>query len=133
MGGRVPRHGRDADGIADESRIDVHVEHCPLQRLQIFERERLPQLGRRDKLALHDRQLLVVFRIVDQHLQHEAVDLRLGQRVGPFGLDRVLRRHHEERIRNRVARVPDCDLPLLHHLEQSRLDLGRRAVDLVGK
>ena len=38
-------------------------------------------------------------RVVDEHLEHEAVDLRLGQRVRALGLDRVLRREHEERAR----------------------------------
>jgi hypothetical protein len=32
-------------------------------------------------------------------LEHEAVELRLGQRIGAFLLDRVLRRQHEERAR----------------------------------
>ena len=100
---RIARRGRDRDGVADERRIDVDVEDRPLQRLQLLERERLAQLRRRDELALHDRQLLVVRGIVDQDLEHEAVDLRLGQRIRPLGLDRVLRRHHEERVRHRVA------------------------------
>ena len=71
--------------------------------------------------------------VVDQHLQHEAIDLRLGQRIRSLGLDRVLRRHHEEGIRNGIARVPDRDLALLHHLEQRGLHLRRRPVDLVGQ
>ena len=72
-------------------------------------------------------------RIVDEHLEHEAVDLRLGQRVRALGLDRVLRRHHEERRRHGVRLLADRHLALLHHLEQRRLHLGRRAVDLVGE
>ena len=93
----------ERDRVADERRIDVHVEHRLLQRAQLLERERLPELRRLDELALHDRQLFVVLRVVDQHLEHEAVDLRLGQRIRALRLDRVLRRHHEERVRHRVA------------------------------
>ena len=40
--------------------------------------------------------------VADQHLDHEAVDLRLGQRVRALGLDRVLGREHEERARGPV-------------------------------
>ena len=86
-----------------------------------------------DELALDDGELLVVLRIADQHLQQEAVDLRLGQRIRALGLDRVLRRHHEERRRNEMRVVADRDLALLHDLEQRGLHLCRRAVDLVGQ
>ena len=57
-----------------------------------------PGLVVRRRHALDDHELLRRARIVDQHLEHEAVDLRLRQRVGAFRLDRVLRRHHEERV-----------------------------------
>ena len=75
--------------------------------------------------------LVAVRRVVDDELEHEAVDLGLGQRVGALGLDRVLRGEHEERRRHVVRVVADRDLALLHHLEQRRLHLGGRAVDLV--
>ncbi len=41
--------------------------------------------------------------IVDDHVEHEPVELRLGQRIRPFLLDRVLRRQHEERLRRACA------------------------------
>ena len=104
-----------------------------MQSLQLVERERLAQLGMRDELPLHDRQLLVVLGVVDEDLQHEAVDLRLGQRVRALGLDRVLCGEREERVGSGEGVGADRDLPLLHHLEQRRLHLGRRAVDLVGE
>ena len=63
----------------------------------------------------------------------EAVALRLGQRVDALGLDRVLGGQHEERVGQRVGDPADGDLPLGHDLEQRRLHLGRRAVDLVGE
>ena len=71
--------------------------------------------------------------IVDQHLHHEAVDLRLGQRVGAFGLDGVLRGHHQEGRGHLVGLAGNRHLALLHHLEQRALHLGRGAVDLVGQ
>ena len=121
------------DRVADERRVDVDVDRRRLECLQVLERERLTQLGLRDELPLDDGQLLVVLRIVDEDLQHEPVDLRLRQRVGALGLDRVLRRHDEKRLRHRIGRVRDRHLPLLHHLEQRRLHLRRRTVDLVGE
>ena len=129
----LARRGRDVHGIADERGVDVDVDYRPLQRLQVLERERLAQLGRLDELALDDGQLLVVRRVSDHDLEHEPVDLRLGQRVGAFGLDRVLRRHHEERLGNGIGRVRDRHLALLHHLEQRGLHLRGRTVDLVGE
>ena len=56
-----------------------------------------------------------------------------GRRYVPGLLDRVLRRDHHERPAHRVRDAVDRDLPLLHDLEQSRLGLRRRAVDLVGE
>ena len=72
-------------------------------------------------------------RIADAQLEHEPVDLRFGQRIRAFLLDRVLRREHEERLLELERRAADRDLLLLHRLEQRRLHLGRRAVDFVGE
>ena len=38
--------------------------------------------------------------------EHEAVELRLGQRIGAFLLDRVLRRQHEERLGSSLWSCP---------------------------
>ena len=56
-----------------------------------------------------------------------------GQRIGAFELDRVLRGQHEERPLELVGAAGGRDVVLLHRLEQRRLRLGRRAVDLVGQ
>ena len=66
-------------------------------------------------------------------LEEEAVELGLGKRVGPFQLDRVLRRQHEERTRQRPGGAEQRDVVFLHRLEQGRLRLRRGAVDLVGE
>jgi len=68
---------------------------------------------------------------VDRH--QEAVQLRLGQRVGADLLDRVLRGDDEERGGQLARLAVQRHLPLLHRLEQRALRLGRRAVDLVGE
>ena len=77
--------------------------------------------------------LLLGGRVADLQLEQEAVELRLGQRVGALVLDRVLRGDDDERVGQRAGLALDRDLPLLHRLEQRRLGLGRRAVDLVGE
>ena len=71
--------------------------------------------------------------MADDDLEQEAVALGLGQRVDALALDRVLRREHEERRRQRVGDAAEGHLALGHHLEQRRLHLGGRAVDLVGE
>ena len=48
-------------------------------------------------------------------------------------LDRVLRRRHQERVREGARDAVGRDLALLHRLQQCRLGLRRRAVDLVGE
>ena len=65
--------------------------------------------------------------------EHEPVELRLGQRVGAFLLDRVLRGQHEERRVERETCPTTVTLLLLHRFEHGRLGLGRGAVDLVGQ
>jgi hypothetical protein len=66
-------------------------------------------------------------------LQEEAVQLRLRQRVGALVLDRVLRGDDDERLGQRSGLALDGDLALLHRLEQRRLRLRGRAVDLVSQ
>ena len=72
-------------------------------------------------------------RIADADPQQEPVELRLGQRVRAFVLDRVLRREDDERRLEQARLALDRDLPLLHRLEQRGLRLRRSAVDLVGE
>jgi hypothetical protein len=72
-------------------------------------------------------------RVAHHDLHQEAVALRLGQRVHALLLDGVLGGEHQERARHRVGGAADRDLALGHHLQQRRLHLGGRAVDLVGQ
>ena len=70
--------------------------------------------------------------IADVDLQQEAVELRFGQRIGAFLLERVLCRQHVERRGHIMALAGDRDVVLLHGLQQRRLGLRAGAVDLVG-
>ena len=72
-------------------------------------------------------------RVAERQAQQEAVELRLGQRERALELDRVLRRQHQERPRQRARLAVDGDLALLHRLQQRRLGARRGAVDLVGQ
>ncbi len=87
-------------------------------------------VGRR---GLGDLQFLVRLGVADADVEHEAVELRLGQRIGALLLDGVLRGQHEERPRQIVGSAADRHLQFLHRLQQGGLRLGRRAVDLVGQ
>ena len=58
--------------------------------------------------------LFLLLRVVDDDLEHETVYLRLGQRVGAFLLDGVLRGHDEEGGGELVGRFADGHLSLLH-------------------
>ena len=65
------------------------------------------------------------------NLHQEAIELRLGQRIGAFEVDRVLRGEDGEPAGQRPARAIDRHLALFHALEQRGLGARRHAVDLV--
>ena len=81
----------------------------------------------------HDPHLLVLRQVGHHDVEHEAIELRFGQRVGAFLLDRILRGEHEERPFERIGAARRRDVVLLHRFEQRGLRLRRRAVDLVGE
>ena len=64
-------------------------------------------------------------------LHQEAIELRFGQRIGAFLLQRVLRRQHMERARQIVALASHRHVIFLHGLQQRRLRARAGAVDLV--
>ena len=92
--------------------------------------ERYPPVGRGTSQHLD---LLVGLGIVEHEAEHEAVLLRLGKWVGALLLDRVLGGKHEEGLVELVRVAADGHTVFLHRLEQRRLRLGGRAVDLVGE
>ncbi len=81
----------------------------------------------------HDPHFVVFAQVGHDDVEHEAIELRLGQRIGAFELDRVLRRQHEERPLELIRSAGGRDVILLHRFEQRRLRLRRRPVDLVGQ
>jgi hypothetical protein len=124
----------DAHGVVLDGAGHGHLAH----EVTELEQARAAEDGahhriRRARRAVEDRVQLLVAGQRDAQLEEEAVELRLGQRVRPLHLDGVLRGQHEERRGQRVRLLADGDRALLHGLEQRRLRLGRRAVDLVGE
>jgi hypothetical protein len=77
--------------------------------------------------------LLVGFGITWPDLLREPVDLRHREVVRLSGLDVVLGGDHAERVRERPRLPVGRHLALLHRLQQGRLRLRRRPVDLVAE
>src|SRR5262249_14102027 len=80
-----------------------------------------------------DFALLLASGIADRNPHDEAVELRLGKGIGAFQINRVLRSDDQERHLKWEGLPFNRDLALLHCLEQRRLSLGRRAIDLIGE
>jgi len=72
-------------------------------------------------------------RVPEREFLHKAVNLRKRQLVGPVRLDGVLGGDDDERVRKGSGVAVDRHLAFLHGLEQCRLGLRRRAVDLVAE
>ena len=66
-------------------------------------------------------------------LEHEPIDLRFRKRIRAFLLNRILGRENEKGLLEDEGRSADRYLLFLHRFEQCRLDLRRRAIDLVRK
>ena len=130
---RVPRRVGELHGVGHDATVRVHVAHDRARLLELRDVHHLAHLGIAGHDARDDRRLVAQPRVVDEDLEQEAVDLRLGQRVGALGLDRVLGGQHEEGPRDGVGLAAEGDLALLHDLQERGLDLGGRAVDLVGQ
>ena len=122
--------------VALERPADEHVFEGRLHRQKLGAGdERRDRRGVGAPLAAdaEDIPLGVVTRIADADPQEEAVELRLGQRIGPLQLDGVLRGDDQEGLPERERLPLHRDLRLLHGFQQRGLGLGRGAVDLVGE
>ena len=75
----------------------------------------------------------VAIGIVQSDAQHETVELRIGQRIRAGEIERILRRHDEERRSEFVRDAVGGDLLFGHRFEQRALRLRRGAVDFVGE
>ncbi len=82
-------------------------------------------------LLMDDPDFVLGDRIPERRPQEEAVELCFRKRERPLVLDRVLGREQEERVRQVARLAVDGYLLLGHRLEERRLRLRHRAVDLV--
>ena len=82
-------------------------------------------------LAIEHLQLAAAARIAKRDAEQEAVELGFGQWKRSLVIDRVLGGQHDEGLGQPVRHPVDRDLRLLHRLQQGRLRLRGRAVDLV--
>ena len=71
--------------------------------------------------------------ILDHQLEEESIELGLGQVVRPLRFDGVLGGHDQKRRLDRIAHAVDRHPVLLHDLQQGRMGLGRRPIDLVSQ
>ena len=73
----------------------------------------------------------VAIGIVDVDFHQEAVELRFGQRVSAFLLERVLGGHHEKRRFERAQLAAGGDLFFLHGFQQGTLHFCRGTVNFI--
>ncbi len=129
-----PRRLRQPHRVARDLLGDHHLSHQLLKLQDVVARQnalrRWTVISRRPRDHGH---FIVFTQVLDDDVEHEAIELGLGQRIGALELDRILRREHEERTLERIGPAGGGDVVLLHRLEQRRLRLRRRAVDLVGE
>ncbi len=129
-----PRCIDQPDGVARDLFGDDDLPHELLNLENLGAAQHPLRRLRRHACRLgDDSDLFVLVEVGHDDVEHEAVELRLGERIGSFELDGILRREHEERPLERIGPARGRDVILLHRLEESRLRLRRRAVDLVGE
>ena len=71
--------------------------------------------------------------IIDLDVEHETVQLRFGQRIGPLLFDRVLCGNHKKGLGKLISCLADRDFSLLHRLQQCGLCFWRGPVDFIGE
>ena len=81
--------------------------------------------------ALKDGVKFVGAGEADFELEEKAVELRFGQRIRSFLVNRILGRHDEKRLDELSQFATRGDLVFLHRFQQSGLGLRRCPVDFV--
>src|SRR5581483_2469553 len=129
----LPRRRDEGDDPAAQRRRDVDVLDRVLEPAGLLERRHRLQRGERvaDDLRVEDVHLVLERRVAEPHADVEAVELGFGQRERPCVLERVLRGEHEEGRVEPARLAVDRHLSLGHRLEECRLRLRHRPVDLV--
>ena len=124
---------------ANKSQNGFHdfIRHRDLTNQSLRGHQLLSRKNRLQAMAIRTRRLQQhpplrrEIRIGDVDLQKKPVQLRLRQWVCAFLLKRILRRKNVEWPGHIIALAGYRYVMLLHGLQQRRLGLGRRTVDLV--
>ncbi len=77
--------------------------------------------------------LCIAIGIIHHDVEQEAVQLRLGERVGSLLLDRVLRCHDEKKGRQGARLVTHTDLTFAHGFQERALHFCRCPIDFIGE
>ena len=127
---------RPADKIEnglDHTVADREPAHQPLRRHEILGRHRRFCLVARIARRLDQNPALGrAIGIGDIDLHQKAIELGLGQGIGAFLLQRILRREHMEGAGQIMPFTGDGDVIFLHRLKQRGLGSRTGPVDFVG-
>ena len=120
-------------GITNDFLGDGDLAHNVVKTKHVFAGEvSLDGRGQFGGRARDHGDLFILRQVIHHDIEHEPIELSLGQRISALHFDWILRGEHEERLFQRIADARDSDLMLLHRFEQRGLSLGRRAVNFVG-
>ncbi len=72
-------------------------------------------------------------RVIEFDEEHETVELRFGEGIGAFLLDRILRGEDQERLFEGKCFADGSDFIFLHGLEHGGLRFWRGTIDFVGQ
>ena len=124
----------DCECVVDDVVGDINLADGTLDLEDLFAGEDLSDVGALVGGCLAgDLSFFVEGGVTDEHLEHEAVLLGFGERVGAFLFDGVLGGEYEEGGAEAVDGLANGDLAFLHGFEEGGLGFGGRAVDFVGE
>ena len=132
----VPGRPDDGHDVVEQVRADLHpLERVPhgQHTVRAGHRVQLNLLAGAGHPPAEHVGLVAAAQVAEPQPHQEPVELGLGQLVGALVLDRVVRGQDDERLRQQPGLPVHADLALAHGLEQRRLGLRRRPVDLVGQ
>ena len=138
--GQIARSPHDCRDVFHHAFAHCHALHRAATRFQTRGVGHSLQTGVgqcvRIEAAVNARQqctFLFLIRIIHQHFQRKTVELRFGQRIRAFVINRVLRGENGKHRRQNVRLAVDRRAAFLHCFQKRGLRLGRRSVDFVGE
>jgi len=130
--GWINRAERLAANLPEDSVEHGYVEFARLMRDVFSGKERFDHRRTVGSSSRDHRHLFIFRKVIHHNVEHEPIQLGLGQGISAFHFDWVLGRQDKEGLFQSMAHPGGRHLVLLHGFEQSRLRLGRRAIDFIG-